>query len=47
MNYDKSSNPSLKYQRVTTSGRRDKGLRKFKFVAKTQFLFKKVYNTLI
>ena len=39
--------PSLNYQSVTTPGRRDKGIRKFEFVAKTQFLFIKVYNLLI
>ena len=38
MNYVKSNNKSLKYQRVTTSGRGDKEIRKFEFVAKTQFL---------
>ena len=43
MNYVKSNNLSLKYQRVTPSGRRDKGIRKFEFVAKTQILCSKVY----
>ena len=32
MNNVKSNNPSLKYQRVTPSGRRDKGIRKFEFM---------------
>ena len=43
MNYVKSNNLSSKYQRVTPCGRRDKGIRKFEFVAKTQFLCSKVY----
>ena len=34
MNYA-ISNPSLKYQRFTSSGCRDIGIRKFEFVAKT------------
>ena len=38
MNYVRSSNPSLKYQRFTPSGCRDIGIRKFGIVAKTQFL---------
>ena len=38
MNYVRSSNPSLKYQRFTPSGCRDIVLRNFEFVAKTQFL---------
>ena len=29
MNYVRSNNPSLKYLRVTPSGRRDIGIRKF------------------
>ena len=33
-NYVKSNNPILKYP----SGRRDKEIKKFEFVAKTQFL---------
>ena len=46
MNYVKSNNPSLKYQRVTPSGRRYKGIRKFEFVAKTQFLYWKQFKVL-
>ena len=36
LNSVKSNNLSLKYQRITTSGCRDIGIRKFEFVA--QFL---------
>ena len=46
MNYVKSNNPSLKYQRVAPSGRRYKGIRKFEFVAKTQFLYWKQFKVL-
>jgi len=38
MNYVKSNNKSLKYKRVTPSGRRNKWIKKFEFVAKTQIL---------
>ena len=38
MNSDSSNNLSLKYQRFTPPGREDTGIRKFEFVAKTQFL---------
>ena len=38
MNSDRSNKLSLKYQRFTLSGCRDIGIRKFEFVAKTQFL---------
>ena len=35
MNYVGSNNISFKYQRFTSSGSKDMGIRKFKFVAKT------------
>ena len=38
MNSVRSNNLSLKYQRLETSGCKDIGMRKFEFVAKTQFL---------
>ena len=38
MNYIRLNNLSLKYQRFTPSGCRDIDIRKFEFVAKTQFL---------
>ena len=38
MNSVRSNNVSLKYQRPTPSGCKDIGIRKFEFVAKTQFL---------
>jgi len=38
MNFDASNYLSLKYQKSTTSGSIDIGIRKFEFVAKTQFL---------
>ena len=38
MNPDRSNNLSLKYQRFTPLGCKDIGIRKFKFVSKTQFL---------
>jgi len=39
MNSIKSNNQvSLKYERFTPSGFKDKGIRKFEFVAQTQFL---------
>ena len=41
MNSVKSNNLSLKYKRLTLSDSKDKGVRKFQFVAKTQFLFNK------
>ena len=40
MNFVKENNQSLKYQRFTQSGRKDIGLTKFEFVAKTQILCK-------
>ena len=40
MNSVRSNSLSLKYQRVTSSGSKDIGLIKFKFVAKTQFQIK-------
>ena len=46
MNYVRLSNPSLKYLRFTPSGCRDIGLRKFEFVAKTQFLLTELKNYL-
>ena len=36
--YVRSNNPSLKYQRFTSSGCRTVGIRKFEFLAKPQFL---------
>ena len=41
MNYVISINLSLKYQKCTPSGCKEIGNQKFKFVAKTQFLFEK------
>ena len=41
MNYVRSNNLSLKYQRFTPSGCKDTGIGKFEFVAKTQFLSRK------
>ena len=38
MNSDISNNLSLKYQKITLSGCNDIGIRRFEFVAKTQFL---------
>ena len=38
MNSVRSDNLSLKYQSFTTLGCKDVGVRKFEFVAKTQFL---------
>ena len=38
MNYIKSNNLNLKIKRFTPSGCYDKGVGKFEFVAKTQFL---------
>ena len=38
MKYVRSNNLSLKYQMFTPSSCRDIGIKKFKFVAKTQFL---------
>ncbi len=38
INSGRSNSLSLKYQRFTPSGCKDRGVRKFKFVAKTQFL---------
>ena len=38
MNSVRSNNLSLKYQRFATSGCKDIRIRKFEFVAKTQFL---------
>ena len=35
----RSNNISLKYQRFTTLGSKDRGIRKSEFVAKTQFLY--------
>ena len=39
MNSDRSSNPSLKYHRFTTSGCKDIGIGKFECVTKTHFLY--------
>jgi len=38
MNYVRSNNRSLKFQRFTPTGCRDMRIRKIEFVAKTQFL---------
>ena len=38
MNTDRSNIISLKYQRFTPAGCKEIGIRKFEFVAKTQFL---------
>ena len=43
MNSVRSNHLSLKYQRFTPSGYKDIGIRKFEFVAKTQFLLKLKY----
>ena len=37
MNSVRLNNQSLKYQAFTSSGCKDKGISKFKFVAKTEF----------
>ena len=47
MNSGGSNNLSLKYQRFTLSGCRDKAIRKFKFVAKTQSIYKLGLTVLI
>ena len=39
MNSARSNNLGLKYQRFTTSGCKDTGIRKFELVVKTQFIF--------
>ena len=39
MNSVRSNNISLKYQRFTTLGSKDKGIIKSEFVTKTQFLY--------
>ena len=41
MNSVGSNNLWMNYQRFTLSGCKDMGIRKFKFVAKTQFLYRK------
>ena len=46
MNPDRSYNLSLKYQRFTPSGCKGIGIRKFRFVAITQFLCEKVQKRL-
>ena len=43
MNFVRSNNLSLKYQKLTPLGCKDIGIIKFEFVAKTQFLLK-VYD---
>jgi len=40
MNYFRSNNDSLKYQRLTPSGCKDIAIWKSEFVAKTQFLLR-------
>ena len=42
INSARSNSLSLKYQRFTPSGCKDIGVRKFKFAAKTQFLYVKI-----
>ena len=44
INSGRSSSLSLKYQRFTPSGCKDIGVRKYKFVAKTQFLWQICLN---
>ena len=39
MNFIRSNNQSLKYQRCTPSGCKDIVIRKIEFLAKTQFLY--------
>ena len=39
MDFVRSNDLSWKYQRFTSSGCKDIGIRKFEFVAKTQFLY--------
>ena len=41
-----SNNMSLKYQRFTPSGCKDKGIKKYEFVAKTHFKTKELNNAL-
>ena len=43
----RSSNLSLKYQRFKQSGCKDIGIRKFEFMAKTQFLYFQVTDKTI
>ena len=45
MNYVRTDILSLKYQRFVLSGYKDKGIRKFEFVAKTQIIYS-VYSSL-
>ena len=47
MNYVSSTDLSLKYQMFATSDRSDIGIRKFKFVAKTQFLKLVIYQSIL
>ena len=44
MNFVRSNNLSLKYQRFTPSGSKDKGIIKIEFVSKIQFLNRKLVN---
>ena len=39
MTFVRSKNIGLKYQRFTTLGSKERGIRKSEFVAKNQFLF--------
>ena len=39
LNYARSNSLSLKYQKFTSSGYKDIGIRNFEFVAQTQFLY--------
>jgi len=43
MTFVRSNNISLKYQRFTTLGSKDIGIRKSEFVAKSQFLCSTLY----
>ena len=43
INFVGSNSLNLKYQSFTLSGCKDKGIRKFEFVAKTQFLCKQIH----
>jgi len=46
MNFVRSNNFNLKYQRFTSSGCKDIGIRKFEFVAWNQFLSRKIETRL-
>ena len=46
MIFVRSNHKSLKYQRFTLSGCKDIGIRKFKFVAKTQFICLQILSSM-